>query len=148
MIKDNDTDINLDTKNSNKIINISEVFDIVKNGNLKSIQKFFSENAINPDEKNIYGQTLLIVAVVFKHIGVVKFLLEKYNFDVNAQDIYGLSSLHYAVKAENLEIVDILLKHPKIKLDIKDIFGRIPFDYAVIAENEKLTELLRVDYLL
>jgi len=94
----------------------------VLHGDLKVV-KYLLNKGVNPNLKDKYGQTILMVASDEKHLEVVKALLEK--ADPNIQNEDGWTALMLASEWGNLEIVrELLKKKYGVKLDITNKKGQ------------------------
>jgi len=75
----------------------------------------------DPNSRNIregHLQTILMHACNHKMVSVVKFLMDKPQLDVNAQDSGGDTAIFHACQIGSVEIVKLLLINPNVKLDL------------------------------
>ncbi len=99
---------------------------IVKN-DIGLIKKFIGDGA-NPNSTAIYGVSALIVAMMFGHDSVVKYLLTLEDIDVDSVSQTGGSALIIATQRGNKELVKLLIPHSN--LELKDNTGREALNYA------------------
>jgi len=93
--------------------------------------------AIQPDVKNVRGETALHLAVSLQSVDSVKLLLE-HNADINATNRQGRSVMHlYAVTGVTPGMFELLLsKSPD--LDSEDLLGYRPLHMAVMHGKKDL----------
>ncbi|SFS67519.1 ankyrin repeat domain-containing protein [Paenibacillus sp. BC26] len=104
---------------------IEEFFKEIANGDLNKI-RLFIENGVDINEKDVNGQTALMVAVMNNYPAVVKYLLEN-KADVNAYGIHteDRNPINYASANGLLDVVKVLLEYePNMKL--LNIYGGTP----------------------
>jgi hypothetical protein len=77
---------------------------------LSEVQQYLALNPENLDERDEYGFTPLIEAVIFNKTDIVNFLLAA-NVNVNETSVTGHTALHWSVENYNLELSETLLKH-------------------------------------
>ena len=105
----------------NKLIDNS--FIDIKNKNNESVKALFSDAGI--DAKDRDERTLLLNAVCYTNVELVKWALEK-NAQINHQDQNGYSALHFALQENNFEITALLVNNPSTQVDIQDNNGNTP----------------------
>lgn len=90
------------------------------------------------------GKTLLILAINFDEINLVKLLLSRKGIDVNLQDTkHGATALHYAVARNSKKIVELLLKKDAINVNLKDIAHQVtPLYFAINNGHTEIAKLL------
>ena len=87
------------------------------------------------------GRTLLIHSVLYKRLGVAKWLIEN-GAEINEKDMQGLSALHCSVISNVPDIAEYLIKQGA-DINAKDIFGNPPLLRAGL--NVNMIKLL-LDY--
>lgn len=120
----------LDTKRNNAL-----AFTCV-NGNYK-IAKRLVELGIDINERNAYGETILMIAAREGSIGIVRLVLE--HNDVNAVSKEGNTAIVYASIAGHLNIVKLLIENGAILVNErswKSSFGICPQDPLVTIVHE------------
>lgn len=88
----------------------------------------FNERKVNSQNED--GNTLLHLAIEYKHVYIIEFLLRK-GADVNIKNNYGLTPFDYASKV-NIDVIDFLLKNISINDSENDvIFKAIDNEYVL-----------------
>ena len=77
------------------------------------IQAFQDSLSANPDQKNLRGETPLIICCQKGSFESARLLLSQ-AMDHEARDHQGLCALDHALKIKHLDIVDLLMNYPKI----------------------------------
>ena len=94
------------------------------------------------NQKDRYGNTALINAVIQNNLGMVKLLLEQHGVDINLQNKCGSTALLWAVSNENIEIIKWLLDHDRLNMNLQDERGDTALMIAVRKKNIEMAELL------
>ena len=110
-----------------KSIDNPELVKYAEDDNLSKIKELLS-NGVNPDSKDKYGNTALMLAPSYGYLDIVKELL-KHNADVNNKNIYGITALIEASCNDYLNVVKELLKHGA-DTSITNKYNKTAFDYA------------------
>lgn len=101
---------------------------------------------INKPLKN--GFAALHLAVYFKHIEIIKYLLGLPTINANVHRIIyggaaqGITPLHFVANDGSLEIIKLLGAHPKIRINIRDEWRRTPLHFASIQGAVAIIEYL------
>jgi ankyrin repeat protein len=104
----------------------------VNNKNYNEVKKLLEKGA-NPNSKNKYGVSTLILASYNGSFVIVKLLLEA-GADVNAKDRDGDTALHNGVYKKHERVVTTLLNHDA-DINIKNSKGKTPLDIALEIKN-------------
>ena len=114
------------------------------NGNLDEVQSLLARGE-DVNEKDPFGKTALMWAVMDKHNSIVKLLLDQPAVDVNVKNSIGLTALHYAASANNAEGARMLLLHKNFNsANVTDNGGLTALMVAVICGKEEvLRELVK-----
>ncbi|KAJ3275545.1 Centaurin-gamma-1A [Borealophlyctis nickersoniae] len=104
---------------------------------------------VNPNEKDLSGQTPLHHAILSGNATVSEFLLQ-WNADGDAQDAQGRTPLHYAAERGDVNLVMMLMKR-SVRSDIKDQEGKQAIDIATEKSEEgegwvKIVTILRLKH--
>ena len=93
-----------------------DIFSFARHGHYKELEKLFLEG-INPDSKDKFGNTLLIISAQNNNKRILKICL-RYGAQINMQNIMGNTALHFAKEYRYDDIFDYLIKkgaNPEIK---------------------------------
>ena len=93
-----------------------DIFSFARHGHYKELEKLFLEG-INPDSKDKYGNTLLIISAQNNNKRILKICL-RYGAQINMQNIMGNTALHFAKEYGYDDIFEYLIKkgaNPEIK---------------------------------
>ena len=71
-----------------------DIFSYARHGHYKELEKLFLEG-INPDSKDKYGNTLLIISAQNNNKRILKICL-RYGAQINMQNLMGNTALHFA----------------------------------------------------
>lgn len=143
LLLDNNSDIYILTNDNLTIFEIGFQY---KRTNM--LLELFKYN-INYNFKNIYGQTIIQIALGYDNLEIVNFLLDK-DIDFNNKDKeHGYTLLHHIVSFNNNNILEIFNKIIKIKnLDINqiDFLGNNVLHIAINENNTKvIIKLIKMD---
>lgn len=108
---------------------------------INEITEFLGVNLTNVNQRGIFGNTPLKVAIVWGDKDAVKILL-KAGADVNAKLEDGYTPLHHAVAQGDLDMVRILVVNGA-RINEQNTDGDTPMDIALLQRNNEITELLR-----
>ena len=111
-----------------------DIFSYARHGYYKELEKLFLEG-VNPDSKDKYGNTLLIISAQNNNKKILKICL-RYGAQINMQNLMGNTALHFAKEYGYDEIFVYLIRKgadPHIKN-----FRGIPAKYGLyrIDDNE------------
>ena len=86
---------------------MAALFEACRRGDLVQVKKLVNKgHSVNGSQ--VHGRTPLIVASIYGHSDIVRYLLEQ-NANVNITDDPGLSALCYACEGGHLDVVNMLL---------------------------------------
>ena len=106
-------------ENINQLFNYCcyyDIFSYARHGHYENLEKLFLMG-INPDSKDIHGNTLLIIAAQNNNKRILKLCL-RYGAQINMQNLMGNTALHFAKEYEYDTIYEYLIQKgadPKIK---------------------------------
>ena len=117
---------------------------LCKDGKLDEVKAELARGG-DVNDKNPFGATALMCAVIEGHNSIVKLLLEQPAVKTNEKDIAGSTALHWAVFGNNAEGARMLLLHPGFNsANSTDNFGESALMRAVTYGNkEVLHELVK-----
>lgn len=99
-------------------------------GGIVAVMEWLDEQGVDMAVKNAHDSTLLHYALILNKFDMIKWLIEKYNLDVNAANKPNLDTpLHLAAANGQLEIVQYLIDHAA-DLNAKDKAGHTPLQRA------------------
>jgi ankyrin repeat protein len=110
---------------------------------LESIQnapEFYGVDLKDVNQRGIYGNTPLSIAVVRGSLGQVRVLLNA-GADVNAILEDGRTALHEAVGQNHSMVAQLLLDHGALTT-VRDRFGRTPIELAELLGHSDAREIL------
>lgn len=110
-----------------------DIFSYARHGHYENLEKLFLMG-INPDSKDIHGNTLLIIAVQNNNKRILKLCL-RYGAQINMQNLMGNTALHFAKEYGYNNIYEYLIQKgadPKIK----NLRG-IEAQYGLYGEDDK-----------
>lgn len=70
-------------------------------------------SGVNPNDRDMYDNTALSVAVMYENFAIVRLLLA-FHADPNITDRYGNYPIQYSITAPNAEIFQLLILHGSI----------------------------------
>ncbi|CAL8144648.1 unnamed protein product [Orchesella dallaii] len=126
----------------------SIIFQAIKGGRSESCLKFLLKLGGNWTLSNMYGETVLHIAVLCGNIPALRLFIEL-GVDVNAQTKYGSTPLHLVFQTNtNMlnEAVDVLLEHGA-DLNIYDKKGKLPLHLAIESAEIGRTQYYTVNLL-
>ena len=97
-----------------------DIFSYARHGHYKELEKLFLEG-INPDSKDRFGNTLLIISAQNNNKRILKICL-RYGAQINMQNLMGNTALHFAREYGYVEIFEYLIKKGADP-DIKNLRG-------------------------
>lgn len=89
------------------------------------------------DQKNYFGDTILLGALKYNRIDIVKWLINK-KINVNVVDKYDMTPLRKAFDINNIEIVQLLIENG-VNVNYQDSIG-----YTVLHYNVKSPEYIKL----
>ncbi|QQR48845.1 ankyrin repeat domain-containing protein [bacterium] len=92
-------------------------------------------------KQQVTGKTLLIYAVEFNKINLIKLLLSRNDINVNAKNNEGRVALHYAAMLGQQDSVKLLLNNKGIDINAQDNHGRTVL-FSIYKEHGDLMKLL------
>lgn len=102
--------------------------------------EFLGVNLVDPNQRGIFGNTPLDVAIVWGDLAAVTLLLDA-GADVNAKQESGRTPLHEAASFGNIEIVKLLLSR-RAKTDELDDSGLTALDVAKLSGHADVVNYL------
>ena len=111
-----------------------DIFKACEDGKLTSIVWLFNNTQIDKNMRNLEGNTLLHIAVLYSHLSIVMYLIDKHNFNPNAKGENNSTPLHYACIAGYFPIVEYLIQHGA-KINVKDFSNDFPIHIAAMNGN-------------
>ena len=100
---------NIKNKKSAKVIESANIFEAVKNKDLKAVQKFIA-NGADINFKEDRGDTVLMLASATGQIDIVKYLVEN-GADINLYEFRGSTAISEASRKGHLELVKYLVEN-------------------------------------
>lgn len=91
---------------------------------------FFINMGISFNERDIYGNTPLHIAVKLNHAGMVRNMVDQTDSDVKLQNNIGQTPLHLAILNWNIDILKYISLNAECDFDISDCDGYTPFILA------------------
>ncbi len=106
------------------------------NGHVEIVKFLFETYNVNPDPKNINGNTPLHVAALNGRTELVRFLVEEHNADITCTNNKEETPLHLAIRGNHVAVVKYLTTQCKEALHCKDKQRFSDFDMAI--KNQRL----------
>ena len=134
----NNIDKNKEQKNNEgKIFSLYkyDIFSYARHGHFKELEKLFLEG-INPDSKDKFGNTLLIISAQNNNKRILKLCL-RYGGQINMQNLMGNTALHFAKEYGYEDIFEYLIKKGADP-NIKNLRGIPAFNGLYKNEEDKL----------
>lgn len=89
------------------------------------------------------NKTPLHYACEYGHLNIVKLLIEKHSYNINAQDYHGSTPLHLAIEFGHFEVANYLLSNPEIIPELEDKSGKsVLHKIAICNSCPKMLDLL------
>lgn len=128
--------VSIDNKKPN---NFEDIFESVKNDNLKAVEIYIT-NGMDVNIKDNSGWSPLHYAADRGNNNVVRLLIES-RADVNIKSNEGKTPLHIAVQKNKVEIIKLLLKKGA-NINLSDRLGKTPLHLSLWNQKAGLTILL------
>ncbi len=91
---------------------------------------------------NVIMNPFFIYCCAKNRFDIIRFIIHKFNIDINYLSKHGSSSLHFASKFDNKKIVKMLIKQKYINLNIVNRDGNTPVMLAIKYNNSKIVKML------
>ncbi|KAB8360777.1 hypothetical protein FH972_024511 [Carpinus fangiana] len=114
----------------------------IAQGNVKAVKAGLTQNNIDINSKDFYGQTLLSSAAFYGHDSVVKLLLEQENVDADSKDSTGRTPLSWAAGRGHETAVNLLLARNDIDPLNGDQTGQTPLMWATRYNKQAIVRLI------
>lgn len=102
------------------------------------VKKLSGENIdLLKKESTFYEETLIVTAVKYKNLNVVKYLID-IGLDVNKADITGYKPLNYALDRDNQEVIVLLKKNGAKAATSEEMTSANPGYKVVLAKIDKI----------
>ncbi len=125
-------------KKNQKALN-EELIQATVSGNTKTVKNLLEAGA-DVNGANKYGNTALILAVMYGHTEIVQILLDTPGINVNAANKDGETALIKAARRGNIDMVEALLKDDA---EIPEDISRYSDTIKDILEREKIARARR-----
>ncbi|KAJ5731020.1 ATP12 ATPase F1F0-assembly protein [Penicillium malachiteum] len=118
------------------------LFEILRSGDTNAIGKVIQESGDPQVANNLYGTTILHLALQCAEPQVVEFVLSSGNgLDINARDREGNTPLHLAAQLGRVSLVRDLISRPEVNDAIVNYRGQTPLD---VARNPEIFQQLQL----
>ena len=109
----------------------SSFLNAVMNGQLVVVE-YLIKHGCNPQERNIYGNGAVHLAVLNNQLPMLKYLKEQLNCDPSAANDKEQMPIHHACVDGNIDIIQYLVEEFAVEINCKDEDGVTPFHIAVM----------------
>ncbi len=106
------------------------------------VSLLLAKDNVDPNFKDLSGQTPLSFAAIYEQEAIVSLLLAKDNVDPNFKDNDGRTSLSLTASNGDEAIVKLLLAKDNVDSNSKDNFGRTSLSLATFNGHETIVKLL------
>ncbi|XP_067648871.1 ankyrin repeat domain-containing protein 50-like [Haliotis asinina] len=132
----NGADVSQVDEEGNNVLHLACKF-----GLLDVVEYLLSQNSVDINTRGRGAMTPLMMAVVYRHSDVFKFLMRN-GADVSQVDDYGCSVLHLSCRGREMDVVKYLLSQSSIDINKKGDKGMTPVMVAVICRYRDVLEFL------
>lgn len=120
------------------------LFEVLRSGDTTAIAKVIEESKDPQVANNLYGTTILHLALQCAEPQVVEFVLSSGNgLDINARDREGNTPLHLAAQLGRVSLVRDLLNRTEVNDAVMNYRGQTPLDVARSPEIFQQLQLAR-----
>ncbi|KAF9777534.1 hypothetical protein IL306_004394 [Fusarium sp. DS 682] len=112
-----------------------------ESSNEEIVKSLINIGGANPHFKDNNKRTLLSWAVTTKKLGIVKYLVQHPEVDINDPDKDGRTPLSWSAEQEDAEVVRYLLSIDGINVNIEDKENRSPLFWATRPNNAPMIKL-------
>lgn len=120
---------------------IARFYNAAQDGKIAVVNKLLIEG-VQPDLKNVEGETPLMIAAIMGRVEVVQALARRTDVNVNSVTIYGRSSLFWASYMGSEQVVPILIK-AGADVGLRDVNGDRAIDAARCYGYDKIEKILK-----
>ncbi|CAE8696527.1 unnamed protein product [Polarella glacialis] len=112
---------------------------VVREMDVKEVQRLIKEGNYNPLEVNKLGQTLVFYAVQHPSLAaeMVALLVDAHGVKIDQQDVYGQTAAHYLAKTDNIACLDFYVRKGG-NINHKDNEGQTPMFYAASSGTPRM----------
>jgi ankyrin repeat protein len=121
-----------------------ELFNACEKGNILQIEELLKTNKLHIDIQNGDNCTLLMMACLYGHIELIRFLINK-GSNLESKDRVGHTAIMYVFIHNNIDIIKLFIEKGS-NLDVVDSYGSTFFDYLSkkgAIEVDKLLQEIR-----